>query len=125
MKKMQAEVAAFCFAVVLAFILSTPAVEVQAQSELPDVGCAREDRLRSTDGSTSTKVTFVNHSALTVRTYWLNYQGKRVFYAEVAPGSSYEQQTYVTHPWVITNSRSGDCVAIYLPTRSPGIVAIR
>ena len=98
---------------------------VVAQSMLKDVGCAQENSLRSLEGATSTNIIFVNQSEITIRTYWLNYEGRRVFYAEVPPGKNYVQQTYVTHPWVITNNRSGDCVAIYEPLPFDSIVVIR
>ena len=123
MKKIGLAVSAFIHTVLLAIMV--PVVEAHAQNELTDVGCAQEDRLRSTDGSISTQVTFINRSALTIRTYWLNYQGKRVFYSDIAPGRSHVQQTYVTHPWVITNNPSGNCVAIYQPARTPATVVIR
>ena len=109
----------------LALILFVAATTAHAQGELKDVGCADEISLRSTDFSQSTEVTFVNDSRRSIRTYWLNYQGKRVFYAEIGPGGNYVQQTYVTHPWVITNDRSGDCVGLYLPAPLPATVVIR
>jgi hypothetical protein len=100
---------------------SSPA---SVQERLPDAGCAAEDSFRSTEGSTPAEITFVNHSARAIRTYWLNYQGKRVYYAEIQPGKRLAQQTYFSHPWVITGSASGECIAIFLPAQKPGVATI-
>jgi uncharacterized caspase-like protein len=85
--------------------------------------CSQEHSLRSLEGTTSTAITFVNSSANTIRTYWIDYQGKRKFYASVAPGSSYVQQTYVTHPWVVTNNQEV-CLGVYMPEPSPSRVVV-
>jgi len=95
-----------------------------AQERLPDAGCAAEDNFRSSEGASPTAITFINRSARAIRTYWLNYQGKRVYYAEIQPGKSLTQQTYFSHPWVITGSASGECIAIFLPAQKPGVATI-
>jgi hypothetical protein len=79
-----------------------------------DAPCEFESKLRSRDASISTYVNFVNRSNDVIRTYWLNYQGERVFYSQIDPGNSYRQQTYVSHPWIITDSNN-HCLSIYFP----------
>jgi VHL beta domain len=49
-----------------------------------------------------TDLRFTNATCLTVSVYWLDYQGNRTLYAILAPGQSYVQGTFVTHPWIIT-----------------------
>src|SRR5262249_47340712 len=101
------------------------AVGTPAREPLPDAGCAAGGSLRpTTKGSTPAEITFVNRSGRAIRTYWLNYQGKRVYYTEIPPGKSFTQQTYFRHPWVITGSASGDCMAIFLPAQKPGVAMI-
>lgn len=85
--------------------------------------CRQEHSVRSLEGTISTAITFVNNYGSTIRTYWIDYQGARKFYAEVLPGSSYVQQTYVTHPWVVTSSQE-DCLGVYLPSSSPRRIVI-
>ena len=80
--------------------------------------CPEEQQLHAVKGDVATSITFVNQTRRPVRVYWINYKGDRQFYAEVAPGRSYDQQTYVTHPWVVTNNAE-DCLGVYLPQRSP------
>lgn len=74
--------------------------------------CPNESRFHSVEGKEQTSIRFVNDSEETVNVYWLDYQGKRVFYQTLAAGMSYEQPTYVSHPWVV----EGDsCKGIFFP----------
>jgi hypothetical protein len=99
----------------LCAIMSMIAATADAQNTLPNVGCGLEGQVKSLNAAGPTQVTFVNRESVPIRTYWLNYDGRRVFYREVPPGQSYVQQTYVTHPWVITDNPQGRCVALYQP----------
>jgi len=47
--------------------------------------------------------TIVNRLTYSLRLYWINYQGVRVLYATIAPGSSYTQSSWLTHKWVLTS----------------------
>jgi len=85
--------------------------------------CPEEARLRSIRWDAPTTMTFVNNTADPLRTYWLDYQGKRKFYAEIPAGQSYVQRTYVTHPWVVTN-HDDDCLGVYMPARSARRIAL-
>ena len=107
----------------LAAILAALAGSAQAQNELQNVGCAGESGLRSISETTSTEVIFFNQSPAPIRTYWLDYEGNRKFGSEIRPGDSYVQQTYVTHPWVVTTSAKA-CMAIFQPEESSAIVVV-
>lgn len=102
------------------------AVSFKKLSPLPD---CEEKQLRSLDGSVSTYIRFDNYLAQEVSLYWLNYEGVRVYYASLQPGRSLLQQTYVTHPWVVTKKGTGagteQCVAIFQPTSEPGVAEIK
>lgn len=63
--------------------------------------------LKSVNATTKSSVTFHNKTCRTVSTVWLNYEGEPVKYTELAPGKSYTQSTYVTHPWVVVELDSG------------------
>jgi hypothetical protein len=82
--------------------------------ELQSFDCSAEAKLKSINGDTPTSVDFVNQTADEVDVYWLDYSGKRVLYNKVPSGYHYVQQTYLTHPWVVTNS-AGTCLAIFQP----------
>ena len=107
----------------LAAILAVLAGSAQADNELQDVGCAGEGGLRSLDDTRSTEVIFFNQSPATIRTYWLDHEGHRQFKSEIRPGDSFVQQTYVTHPWVVT-SIAKTCMAIFQPEASSAIVVV-
>jgi hypothetical protein len=109
---------------VLAAVLAVLAGSAQAQTELQDIGCAGESGLRSIEDTTSTEVIFFNQSPTTIRTYWLDHQGNRQFKSEIRPGDSFVQQTYVTHPWVVTSAAKA-CMAIFQPEASSAIVVVR
>ena len=79
--------------VLLAAVLAVLAGSAQAESELRDVGCAEEPRLRSVDSVKTTEVIFFNQSGAVIRTYWLDFQGKRKFRAEIPPGGSFVPDT--------------------------------
>jgi von Hippel-Lindau disease tumor suppressor protein len=69
-------------------------------------------------------IRFLNSSSVTQNVYWLNYGGTRQLYATLAPGQSYVQSTFLTHPWVVTDS-SNACRAIYLPTVESGVAVLQ
>jgi VHL beta domain len=71
--------------------------------------------LESQNGNTSTYIEFVNDSGVGVVVYWINYTGQLVFYAFLAPGQSYVQQTYLTHPWLIYDQATGLPIVGFLP----------
>jgi von Hippel-Lindau disease tumor supressor len=79
-----------------------------------DSKCEQESRLRSIEGVKATEFTLTNHSKTTIVLYWLNYEGKRVKYEQVAPGDQVTQPTFLTHPWVVTDTK-GRCIRILTP----------
>lgn len=52
-------------------------------------------------------VRFVNDTRGPIDLYWANFEGKWVYYATVAPGTTYTQQTYTQHAWI--GWRGRDC----------------
>lgn len=76
-------------------------------------GCDAEKTLVSKSGK-SINVTFINNMSKAIKIYWLNQLGKRVSYNRNVPiNGMHQQQTYVTHPWVITDSND-NCLGVYL-----------
>ncbi|RUS30241.1 hypothetical protein BC938DRAFT_479682 [Jimgerdemannia flammicorona] len=49
-------------------------------------------------------ITFVNVAKISIYIYWLDWDGKYTFYKLLAPGESYDQQTYEHHVWAISTS---------------------
>merc|ERR1712146_194056 len=42
-----------------------------------------------------------NNGTKDIQMVWLDYHGKPVNYAKIAPGKSHVQPTFKTHPWVL------------------------
>jgi hypothetical protein len=89
-----------------------------------DASCASERSQKSMNGNSSITLTFQNLSKEPISAYWLDYTGKRVFYRRLNGGESYDQPTYISHPWVFVDG-SGKCRKIVLPSPSEKIVGIR
>jgi hypothetical protein len=85
---------------------------------------SRESGLRSVESERDTAIEFVNARAETVIVYWLDFAGRRVRYAILGAGASYRQQTYVTHPWVVTDVRQ-TALVVFLPAAEPARATIR
>lgn len=60
--------------------------------------------LRSTQGIRETSITFINKTQHPVMIFWIDYAGKEQFYRTLVASESYEQPTFVTHPWVVRES---------------------
>ncbi|TAL79963.1 MAG: hypothetical protein EPN75_08720 [Beijerinckiaceae bacterium] len=82
-------------------------VHAYAQGEI----CQTEGQVRSMQGSTPASIIFSNGTDLDLVVYWLDYNGKRVFYKSLRPGEAYTQKTFLTHPWLIAGS-TGACKLI-------------
>ncbi len=68
--------------------------------------CRDERNLLSVQGNMHTSMKFLNNSNQEVRTYWLDYSGRRVFYKAIPPQCQYTQPTFQTQPWVVTPMRA-------------------
>ncbi len=79
--------------------------------------------LRSRTSTVATELRFVNRSGQTVHVYWLDYEGQRRFYQALRDGESYDQPTFLTHPWLVTDER-GAAWKVYLPTERPQTIDI-
>jgi hypothetical protein len=90
---------------------------------LQDRGCDAAESTRSRSSTESTAINFENKTADVVRIYWLNFRGERVQFASLGPGKTLRQETYTTHPWLVTDA-AGDCLGLYLPAAEPGRAVI-
>lgn len=92
--------------------------------EIGDVGCILEPKLKSIDGRIKTFIDFRNNSSQPVQIFWLNYSGEREKYSDLQSNKSYTQQTYLSHPWMVTNQLD-ECLKIYFPTKDKGFINIK
>ncbi|MFI2709091.1 hypothetical protein ACH495_03020 [Micromonospora sp. NPDC018662] len=92
--------------------------------ELTPLPASREPTLRSSGGGPETFVDFVNARTAPVVVNWLDYDGRRQRYAVLQAGQSYRQQTYLGHPWVVTDEQ-GRALACFEPARQTLRAVIR
>jgi hypothetical protein len=102
---------------------------VVAQSKdriLEPQSCVSTTKHKSRSSLLSTNVQFINRKPFRVKVYWIDFSGKRQHYFDLEPNQSRWQQTFTSHPWVITNSGENQpCLRIFLPpSRANGIAII-
>ncbi len=93
--------------------------------ELSSTSCANEGGLASVNGLNPTTVYFLNKTANPLRIYWLDYGGVRRNYFDLPAQSGYNQSTFVTHPWVVTDANTSACLGIYMPDRQPSAAIVQ
>ncbi|MEA5618208.1 hypothetical protein VB711_10225 [Cronbergia sp. UHCC 0137] len=103
----------------LSFAISAGMPIANAQSKR----CESESVSISRSGKIATEITFINQRSTPVKLFWLDYSGQRKFYGLITPSNKITQSTYVTHPWVITDSID-NCQGVYYPDDQPRIVEI-
>ena len=101
--------------------LTFTVAEASDDGQLAALSCELEGSIRSTEGSTPTTIDFENQSNVNVSVNWLDYGGARVLYNTLTPETSYSQQTYLTHPWIVIsdNGEGESCSGIFLPFSAP------
>jgi len=96
---------------------ATPVFEGGGGSTNPNCVIAVD---HSISGDQPSQITFDNQSGRTADIWWLDYNGNRVFYNTLEPGTNYVQLTWITHPWVMTEGGeggSGDCLGYTISTQ--------
>jgi VHL beta domain len=107
-------------------VLSAGAVlsgEADAAGPTPDPSCTRESSVRSLNDNTPAVITFVNDTSEAVQALWLNFSGHRVPYGKLAPGASYNQSTWITHPWIVADL-SGTCLTLYVTSAKAATIVV-
>ncbi|MEZ5535325.1 MAG: hypothetical protein R3F02_06835 [Thiolinea sp.] len=72
----------------------------------------------------STSIEFRNTTPLTVKVFWLDDNNTEHEYARLQTFSSYTQQTYAGHQWVVRDDFSGQLIATTTAESTPGVFNI-
>jgi PKD repeat protein len=90
----------------------------QARTTLAPQACSQEGSLHSQSGA-QTSIRFYNDGQTALTVYWLDFQGHRVKYQDMAAGGTWDEPTYVSHAWLLATT-DGACVAIFVAQSAPG-----
>ena len=101
--------------------LATPNLSNESRALLAEVAttppeqrCSAEAQVRSVRSDLGTQIVVSDQHSSAVRLYWLDYGGKRKLYATIKPGAQYAQQTFDSHPWLVTDAED-KCLALLVP----------
>lgn len=78
----------------------------------------------SLSGEHETVITFRNTGFEIRRLYWLDYEGKRKLYSELLAGQEQRLDTYLTHPWLVTDEQDR-ALDVYYPDSRARVVELR
>jgi len=76
--------------------------------------------MHSVSSDVFTSILFVNTLSYGVNVYWLDFDGLEVFYNSLGASESFEQGTYVTHPWLVRRASDNEALVGFLPIREAG-----
>ena len=78
---------------------------------------------RSILGNQKTEIEFINKKQEPIKVFWMDYNGNAVFYKMMKPSEKYTQNTFMTHPWLITDSNNKK-LDIYYPENKKRTIII-
>ena len=104
--------------VLIGFLLAAAPVAF-SESKHP----AEERGIKSYDENIEALITFANGSGQTIKIYWIDFDGKRVLYMTLQNGEAYTQQTFLTHPWLITDEND-NAWSLHYPDGEPRRVEV-
>jgi hypothetical protein len=105
------------------------ALAVAIFAMLPDLAfadsCSLLGSVRSTNSNTPARLTFINKTSGGRSIIWIGFSGETHQYKWLEPGGKWTVNTFLTHPWLVTDG-PGNCYGIYVASgRSDRIVLTR
>lgn len=76
--------------------------------------CQAQSGARSLRSDVPVSVVFRNLADGYRSVMWIGFDGMPVQYANLNPGETFSVNTYVTHPWMITDG-PGNCIEMFMP----------
>lgn len=93
---------------------TTPPPPLRVVDGVAEYPCTAEGLIKSGTGTTI-DFNFVNQRSDAINVFWLDQTGARQTYKlGLANGQTHIQQTFVTHPWIVTGAQ-GQCLGIFKP----------
>ena len=60
-------------------------------------------KLYSIESKTPLKIAFYNHTQQMRKLYWIDFEGNLALYATLQPSDTFNVNTFLTHPWLVTD----------------------
>ena len=79
--------------------------------------------LKSITDNVQLQLTVHNSRNERVYVWWVDYSGNPVLYGSISPGRTFHENTYGTHPWLVTDS-SDNPISLVIPYESNMYLAI-
>jgi chemotaxis protein histidine kinase CheA len=105
---------------------STDATRIEATSatgNTHEIHCREQQKVRSRRSKKAAAVTFKNRSGSHRAILWIDFKGIIKDYAALNSGEDFKVDTYVSHPWLITDG-PGNCIHIFMPGSGPSEVVL-
>ncbi|MBD2705073.1 DUF4440 domain-containing protein [Spirosoma sp. BT702] len=95
-------------------------------TDLTALDCSGEATAKSLNSNTAAFIKFTNGTSKPITIRWINREGKPDprFTWTLTPGNSYPMQTYLTHPFIVTDE-IGKCLGLYTAKKEPGLVVVK
>ncbi len=77
-------------------------------TELKALPASTENQLRSRTANTPATIIFHNKTGMTLRLFWVDYNGRRKQYGVVQPHGSETRATFASHPWLCVDDNNRD-----------------
>ncbi|KAM0434571.1 hypothetical protein ACHAPT_003668 [Fusarium lateritium] len=85
-----------------------------------------QKEIPSSDGDTEITVGFVNRTGKTIKAFWIDWNGKPIWYHTIQDGATVRQETYVGHVWRLVDASNERFRVIYsAPDQGADVVVIK
>ncbi|MDP6526477.1 MAG: hypothetical protein QGH15_19870 [Kiritimatiellia bacterium] len=92
--------------------------------QLACIDPGKEKELKSPEDDVEATLTIENKTQSPIKLQWLDYDGARVHYQNIAAGREAVQLTYVGHYWIILDAKDKP-VGIYETTQADALIVIK
>jgi hypothetical protein len=92
---------------------------------IPRIDPGKEGQLKSPPDKLAVTITVKNQTASEVSVYWLDYEGKRKHYSNVAAGKEVKQGTYEGHHWIIVDKAGNKPLGIYTTPNADAAIVVK
>ncbi len=90
---------------------------------LKSLSASKEGKIKSIRWNVPVPIEIKNETNMMVKVYWIDYDGERQLKGTIEPSGIFEQETYESHPWLLTDSDDRG-LAIFVTEAQPCVGAL-